>query len=48
MSMVGRGKLLDERLWGIGTSSASIPFARKWLKSSQAKSTENPFTHFGA
>ncbi len=37
MSMVGRGKLLDQRLWGIGTSSVSIPFAPKWLKSSVEK-----------
>jgi hypothetical protein len=32
--MVGRGKLLDQRFWGIETSIIPIPFARKWLKSS--------------
>ena len=33
ISMVGRGKLLDQRFWGIGTSIVPISFARKWLKS---------------
>jgi hypothetical protein len=29
----GRGKLLDQRILGIGTSSVSIPFDGKWLNS---------------
>jgi hypothetical protein len=33
----GRGKLLDQRLLGIGTSSVSIPFDGKWLKSSRRR-----------
>ena len=28
------GKHLAQRFWGIGVSGVSIPFARKWLKSS--------------
>ena len=30
----GGAKHLDQRFWSIGASSLSIPFARKWLKSS--------------
>ena len=43
--MVGRGKLLDQRFWGIGTSSVPSPFARKGLKSSVEKLSEKGYEH---
>jgi hypothetical protein len=33
-NMVGGGRSLDQRLYGIGERIISIPFAHKWLKSS--------------
>ncbi len=39
--MVGIGaRYLDHRFWGIRLRSVSIPFARKWLKSSLEKLSE--------
>ena len=33
----------DQRFWSIGASSLSIPFARKWLKSSLEKLSEKGY-----
>ena len=30
-SWSGEGEHFDQHFWGIGASSVSIPFARKWL-----------------
>jgi hypothetical protein len=43
VNMVASARNLDQRLCGIRQRGISIPFAQKWLKSSNTKFAEYPF-----